>query len=743
MRSLYIILISVLIWTSSVRAEILEKVKISGNTRVSNETVMIYGDIKINNNYTEKELNEVLNNLYSTNFFEDIKIKLNQGTLIIELVEYPVINSLIIIGEKTSKYKDEIIRIIKSKEKDSFIKKNLADDVKLIKNLYASIGYNFSEVDTKVRNIDSNNLDLVFEIKKGDKSKIKQITFTGDKKIREKRLRDVIASQEDKFWKVISRNTNFSKDLINLDVRLLKNYYKSRGFYDVNITSNSAEIKKSGDIEIIFSIDAGVRYIVKKILTDVDPVFDKNIFFPLEKEYKKFIGTYYSPFSTKTLLDDIDDLIAKNNLQFVEHSVEEIVENESITLKFKIFEGQKVLVERINILGNNVTNETVVRGELLIDEGDPFTNLKLQKSISNIKSRNIFASVKYEIKNGSEPNLKTVDIIVEEKPTGEISAGAGVGTNGGSLAFTVKENNWLGEGNSVTFDVEASTDSLRGTLNYTNPNYDFLGNSINYRISSISNDKPNQGYENTLIDTGVSTVFEQYKDLYASIGLSASHDDLKTDDGASKSLKKQSGQFSELSADYGFSYDKRNRSFMPTAGSIVSFNQSLPIYADKSFIANKLSASYYKEVKEDVIGATKFYFTTVHGLGDDDVRLSKRRKLGTARLRGFQKNKVGPVDGVDHIGGNYAAAVNFEANLPKLLPEATKTDIGLFLDFGNVWGVDYDGSIEDSNKIRSSAGAAASWISPIGPMTFILSTNISKASTDETESFNFNLGTTF
>ena len=112
-------------------------------------------------------------------------------------------------------------------------------------------------------------------------------------------------------------------------------------------------------------------------------------------------------------------------------------------------------------------------------------------------------------------------------------------------------------------------------------------------------------------------------------------------------------------------------------------------------------------------------------------------------MRGFERGKVGPVDGNDHVGGNYAAAVNFEANLPNFFPESTNTEAALFLDFGNVWGVDYDDSIDDSNKIRSATGAAINWISPIGPMSFVFSKNITKASTDVTESFNFNLGTTF
>ena len=403
----------------------------------------------------------------------------------------------------------------------------------------------------------------------------------------------------------------------------------------------------------------------------------------------------------------------------------------------------KTSSERINILGNNITNESVIRGELLLDEGDPFTNLGLEKSIANVKSRNIFKAVESKTSTGSSADLKTIEITVEEKATGEISAGAGVGTSGGSFAFTVRENNWLGEGKKIAFDIEVDAESLAGTLSYTDPNYDFLGNAISYYVSSTNNDKPDQGYENTLMTSGISTTFEQYKDLYATVGLSAEYDDLKTTDSASTSLKKQSGQFSEVAGNYGFSLDKRNRSFNPTSGSIVSFNQSIPIYADKSFLSNTFASSFYKTISEDIIGASKLYFSSINGLGDDDVRLSKRRSLGSKRIRGFEKGKIGPLDGNDFIGGNYAAALNFEAQLPNFLPESSKTDLGLFLDFANVWGVDYDSSIDDSNKIRSSTGVAANWMSPIGPLSFVFATNLSKAATDKTEAFNFNLGTTF
>tara|TARA_X000001036_G_scaffold167237_1_gene158383 strand:+ start:269 stop:2500 length:2232 start_codon:yes stop_codon:yes gene_type:complete len=743
MHKLYLIILISFFCNALLHAEIVKKVEIFGNKRVSNETVKIYGGVKINQDVSEKKINQILTDLYATNFFEDVKIELSNGILKINLIEYPVINELIILGEPAKKYLSEIKKVIKLKRKDSFIKTYLSTDVETIKKLYASIGYNFVTINTKVREIDKNNLDLIFEIQKGEVTKISKISFTGDKQIREKRLRDVIASEEDKFWKFISRNTRFSENLVNLDIRLLKNYYKSIGYYDVKVTSNSAEIKRSGNVELIYTIDSGKRYFIKKIITNADSVFDKNLFYTLNKEYQKIIGSYYSPFKVKKLLEEIDALVEKNNLQFVEHNVEEIIEGDSIVIKFNIYEGEKTLVERINVLGNNITDESVIRSELLLDEGDPFTKLGLDKSVSKIKSRNIFRSVRSNVSSGSSSNLKIIDINVEEKPTGEISAGAGIGTNGGSFGFTVTENNWLGEGKNVAFDAEVDQESLRGTLRYTNPNYDLLGNSLNYYVSSTTNDKPDQGYENTLVTAGVGTGFEQYKDIIASLGLSLSYDDLQTVDNASATLKKQSGSFQEIAGDYGFTYDKRNRTFMPTDGSIISFNQSLPLYADKSSIGNTFSASKYHSFSENVIGASKLFVTTVHGLGDDDVRLSKRRKLSSSKLRGFQKGKVGPRDGLDYIGGNYAAALNFEANLPNLLPESSKTDIGLFLDFGNVWGVDFDNTIDESKKLRSSTGVAASWMSPLGPMTFIFATNLSKASTDRTESFNFNLGTTF
>ena len=739
-----ILLFFILLFFNYANAEEVNKLVIEGNKRVSDETIKIYGGIEINKEIKEIELNKIINNLYSTNFFEDVSAKIRANTLIINVSEYPVINQLVIIGEKRKSFIDQIKKLISLKENKSFIKTSLNKDIFTINNFYSSLGYNSVKIKTKSKIIDQDNLDLIFEIERGKQTKITQISFIGNETIRSRRLKDIIASEEDKFWKVISKNTNFSKNLINLDKRLLNNYYKSLGFYDIDINSSAIELDEDkGSAKIVYSITEGKRYSINKISTKIDKVFDKKLFFPLNDIFKDYIGEYYSPFKIKNLLEDLDELIEKNNLQFVEHNVEEIIEGNNINIIFNVFEGEKNLVERINITGNSITNEEVIRSELILDEGDPFINLNLEKSIAEIKARGIFKNVNYQVLEGTKNNLKIINIDVEEQPTGEISAGAGIGTSGGTIGFNISENNWLGQGKKLSFDFQIDDESLVGKLGFVDPNYNFLGNSLNYLISSESNDKPDQGYENSIITGSIGTGFEQFKDVDFNIGVAASYDDLRTENTASAALKKQSGAFTEISTRYGLTFDKRNRAFMPTDGSIVNFRQELPIYADKPFIGNTLSSSFYESFGENFVGAFKFYLSTINSINNEDVRLSKRKGLSTSRLRGFERNKVGPVDGTDHIGGNYAAALNIESNLPNLLPDSSNVDFSLFLDAGNVWGVDYDSSIDDSNKIRSSTGIAANWLSPLGPMSFVLSQNLSKADTDETQSFNFNLGTTF
>ena len=726
----YIILIYLLL-SYNLSAEIVKKIEINGSDRISEETIRVYGDIDLDKDYSNFDLDKILKSLYETNFFDDIKISLTNGTLKITVKEYAVINNVNLEGEKSTSVKEKILKLLELKSKESFRENKLTEDINTLKKVYASMGFNFVNVEAKVEKFDNNRVNLVYFIEKGKKTNISKISFIGDKKVKEKRLRELIVSEEYKFWKFLSKNTFLNNNNIELDKRLLLTYYKSIGYYDVQVLSNSAEISQNDSTTLTYSINAGNRYRINKISTNVSDVLDKNLFLPLEGEYKKIVGKYYSPFIVKNLLDDLDLLIVDNDLQFIEHSVNEILEDGDIEIKINVYEGQKKLVEKINVLGNTVTDETVIRSELLLDEGDPFSNLKLEQSIAKIKARNIFGTVNKKVSDGANNTQKIIDITVQEQPTGEISAGAGIGTNGGSVAFSISENNWLGRGVAVTTSVDISAERFTGGVQVKDPNYKFSGNSLSYFLMNTSNDKANSGYKNNVISSGVATSFEQYRDIYLSPGLKLSHDTLKVDSTASDSMKKQKGTFTDLAFEYGISLDNRDKVYAPTDGYISRFSQSIPLYADSPFLRNSYAISIYETLTPDVIGAIKFQSTAVTGLDSKDVRLSKRSFIGS-RLRGFENGKVGPKDGTDFIGGNYTWATNFELSLPNFLPESTKTDVGLFLDFGNVWGVDYDKSTNETNKIRSTVGINTSWLSPVGPMTFVFSQNISKASTDVT-----------
>jgi outer membrane protein insertion porin family len=309
----YLLIFFLLIFTSA-SSEIIKKIEILGNKRISLETIKVYGDISENDNFTKFDSDKVLKSLYSTDFFEDIKLDFNNGILKITVKEYRVINAIYIKGEETKKITKGILERLKLKEKGSFIKNTINEDIELIKNIYASIGHNFTTVDAKIESFSDDRVNLIYSVDKGEKTSISKIYFIGNKKIKDKRLRDLIVSEEDKFWKFLSSNTSLNYNNIELDKRLLKNYYKSAGYYDVQVVSSNAEINKNNETILTYNINAGTRYKVNKITTNVSDVFDKKIFVSLNESYQKIIGKYYSPFKIKKLLAELDNLIADADL---------------------------------------------------------------------------------------------------------------------------------------------------------------------------------------------------------------------------------------------------------------------------------------------------------------------------------------------------------------------------------------------------------------------------------------------
>ncbi len=723
-------------------AEVINKVEVKGNDRISQETIIVFGDISIGKDYSIPDINILIKKLYSTTFFSNISATIENNTLKIIVKENPIIKSIIFDGEKAKKYMEKITDLLSLRENGPFVENNVKKDINLIKEFYRSLGFYFVKIDAEIARLEKNKVNLKYLIEKGDKAKISKIFFIGDKKIREKKLRDVITSQEAQFWKFISRNVYLSQDRIELDKRLLKNYYRNKGYYEVDIKSTNVEYSKGEGFNLTYNINAGTRYKFKKIFANVSDTLEKEAFLSLENEFNKLAGEYYSQKKLKRVLDQIDKLSEQKELQFINHNIEETLDDTGVEVKINIFEGEKVIIERINIVGNSVTNDSVIRSALIVDEGDPFSTLLVNKSINEIKARNIFGKVDYEVSEGSSSDLKVLDITVEERATGEIVAGAGIGTDGTSFMFSVKENNWLGRGVKLDTTLNMSEEKISGSIIVDNPNYNYTGNSAFASLDVSSTDRSNSsGFKSSKTGFKIGTSFEQYENFYVSPNIALAFEDIEVDGTASTAVQNMEGNFFNADLGYSLIKDDRNQKFRPTRGKKVSFQQSIPIIQDSSSILNGLDISAYHDFSEDLIGSLKFHSRAINGI-DDDVRLTERLYLPKSRLRGFNTYKTGPKDGDDYIGGNYTTTLNFEAQLPNLLPESYRTDFSLFLDSGNVWGVDYT-SIDDTNTIRSSVGLSANIFTTIGPLSFTMAQDLSKADTDETETFNFRLGTSF
>ena len=220
---------------------------------------------------------------------------------------------------------------------------------------------------------------------------------------------------------------------------------------------------------------------------------------------------------------------------------------------------------------------------------------------------------------------------------------------------------------------------------------------------------------------------------------------METNSTASNNLKKQEGSYDDLYFNYSLDYDLRDSRFRPTSGNKISFYQEMPFISNSAELTNVFIFTQYKKLNDtsNMIGKASFYAKSVNTIKDSDARISKRAQVPYNRLRGFQRGKVGPVDSNDFIGGNYVTTLNFSTNLPGILPTVENMDFSYFVDFANVWGVDYDSALDDSNSIRSSTGIGLDLLTPIGPLNFSLAQPITKKSSDKTETFRFNLGTTF
>ena len=743
-KLLKLILFFVIFFNTYSFSQIINNIIINGNERIPNETILMFSTAKINENIDSNRMNEILKNLYDSNFFKDVSIKIDNEILYINVDENPIIQEIIYKGIKSNRIKEAIKENLILKPRSSYNEISLKNDKENVKSALKKLGYYFSEIEIYVENLEDNKVNITFDIDIGDKAKIKKISFIGNKIFKERKLKSLIVSEEYKFWKFISGKKYLNEDLISLDKRLLKNYYLNKGFFNVEINSSFARLVDNENFELIYNINANKKFFFDNLSIKLPNDFDQQNFDRLKKLFSDLKGEPYSLNRVKNILEEIDLIALEDQYLSVNASVEEKIVSDKINLIFTIDVSQQSIVEKINIFGNNVTRENVIRNQLEIDEGDYYNEILANKTINNLKSLNFFKTVKSEVLDGSDINQKIINISVEEKPTGEISAGAGVGTNGGTVSFGIRENNYLGKGLTVQSNLTINEESLKGLLSVSNPNYKNSDKAVYFTAEATETDRlKNFGYKTNKNGFTIGTNFEYLRNFRIGVGNSHYYEKIDTDSTASTRQQAQEGNYWDSFLNFRLDYDTRNQKFQTSDGIRSRYFLDLPLLSETASLTNSFDFKSYAELYENNVSTFSFFLSATTSIKDENIKLSERIFLPSNKLRGFERGKIGPKDGDDFIGGNYAMALNFSSTIPKILENSQDIDVLIFLDAANVWGVDYFDGNDEGSELRSALGIGVDWLTPIGPLSFTLAEPLSKANTDKTESFRFNLGTTF
>ena len=732
------------LFVTSSFSEIVNKIVTVGNDRISSNTIIMFTNISINDDLDSDKINEILKNLYETNFFNDVSVSFTNNILSISVKENPLIENINFKGIEADKIKDEIKKNLNLKERSSFSELILKKDKSLILNNLKAIGFHFAKVEIYVENLSNNKVNITYDVTLGDKAKIKKISFLGNKVFKDSKLKNIIVSEEYKFWKFISGKKYLNISLVKFDKRLLKNFYLNNGYHDVLINSSFAKLIDKNEFELIFNIDAKNKFYFGDIDLKIPNNFDINNFEKLLNLFDKIKGQTYSINSVNEILEEIDNISLDEQYEAITASVNENIISDKINLSFVIEETDKYIIKKINIFGNNVTRENVIRNQLEIDEGDFYNELLQKKSENNLKSLGFFKDVKLESLNSEIDGSKIININVDEKPTGEISAGAGFGTSGAMIQLGIRENNYLGKGVALDTNITINDNSVRGIFSVTDPNYKNSDTSLYTTIEASELDRLTAaGYKNNRTGLIIGTNFEYLDDLNLGLGLSNYYEDITTISTASATQKKQAGSYWDSFLKLNLLYDKRNQRYKTSKGFVNSYKSDIPLISKTNTFTNSFETKLYSELYENNISTISFLVRSSNSISGDEIKLSERLFVPSNKLRGFERGKIGPKDGSTYIGGNFMTSINIASTLPQILEDSQNIDFLVFLDAANLWGVDYNSSLESNDSFKSSIGIGMDWFTPVGPLNFSLALPITKDSSDITETFRFNLGTTF
>lgn len=729
--------------------DIVEAINVEGNQRIERETVLSYMLIKVGDPFSSSRMDRSLKSLFATGLFADVTLRRQVNTLVVRVVENPVINRIAFEGN--FKLSDEDLAAeVQLRPRVVYTRTKVQNDVKRILELYRRNGRFGATVEAKAITLSQNRVDLVFEITEGETTGIDRIAFIGNRHFSDGELREVIVTSESTWWNFLTSSDTYDPDRLTFDRELLRRFYLNEGYADFRIISAVAELTpdKTGFF-VTFSVDEGERYRFGTVAIESNI---KGLSSDQLRERLTFEeGDWYDAEEIDKSITELTDEVGVLGFAFVEirPDVQRDADTLTISVTLIINEGPRVFVERIDIVGNTRTLDHVIRREIQLVEGDPFNTQKLQRSRQRLQNLNFFTTVEVRNLPGSQPDTTRIEVAVEEQPTGELSLGAGFSTDDGPLATVgVSERNFLGRGQSMRASFAISGRTQQIDLSFTEPY--FLGYHMSagidlFRISQEIEDTGNFDQEST--GGALRLGYEIAEYWRQNIALTVREDNItNVDPGASQVIQLQAGRTLTSMIGQDIIYDTRDNIRNPTKGHFVSVGTDYAgLVAGANFARLRASTGWIFPIDEEWRLTLSGEIGTVVGI-DEGVRIQHRFFKGGNDLRGFAVAGIGPRDSAtdEALGGNHFYTGTVEMSFPLGLPESLGVEGKVFTDFGSLWGIDTNiATVQDVASLRASAGVGLQITTPFGPVRIDLAQAILKESFDKTQTIHFSFGTTF
>ncbi len=726
-------------------------VSIVGAQRIEKETILTYMELKPGDTITQDTLNKGLKSLFATGLFADVSLEEKNGTLIVHVIENPLINEIAFEGNKRIS-DDELLAETRLRPRQVFTRTKVQNDVTRLYQVYRRSGRFSATIDPKVIRLDQNRVNLVFEVDEGPVTKVGSIHFIGNKRFDDDRLRSEITTKEQRWYRFFNSSDRYDPDRLSYDLELLRRFYLSEGYADFRILSSSAELSEDKtSFFLTVSLEEGERYKIDNIAIDSQlRYFDAT---GLKDTVEFLQGDWYNAQALQDTVDKMTDKLGDMQYAFVQirPDAQRNREEKTVDITFQISETPRVYVERIDIHGNSRTLDKVIRREMTLVEGDPFNRSKLQRSEQKIRNLGFFENIEVRTLPGSAPDKSVIDIAVSEQSTGELSVGAGYSTADGPLAdLRIRERNFLGKGQEVVLAGTLAGDKTEVDLSFTEPYFLNRDLSAGVDLFHITRDLQDESsFDQARSGGSLRIGYPLSEHWRQSLRYRIERNEITdVQNDASYIIRAQEGERTTSAVSQRITYDNRDSVIFPTRGTNLWIDTEMAgLGGDAKYVSGRLGASWYYPVFDSVVFNLLGEGGAIQGIMDEDVKVNERYFLGGATLRGFERAGVGPRDTLtdDSLGGNFFYRGSAEFSFPIGLAEELGVKGHAFTDFGSLFDIDEatTSHIEDQASLRAAAGVGLSWRSPFGPIRVDFATPYLKEDYDSEEVFRFSFGTRF